>query len=138
MVSLLDIKKRTKEVETPDGVVLVSALSVRGLTSIMSLVPTVRRLMAGTVSAEELTAEKLVALAPDLVVGLIIVGTGGDPEDKALFEAASNLPIGIQADLVAGVVEASMPKGLAPFMESVSGIMGVLASANGGKAPATK
>lgn len=137
MVSLLDLKRRTVTVTTPDGDVTVNAVSIAGLTSLMALVPTVRKLMAGTVQPSELTVESLIGIAPDLVAGIIAAGFD-KADDPEYIEAAANLPIGVQADLLLGVVEASMPKGLGPFMESVSGVMGALAGASGGKARATK
>lgn len=137
-VSIMNIKRKFKDVPTEDGDVRVYAISTRGLTSLMSLVPTVRKLMGGSLKLADLSVETLVEIAPDFVVGLIVAGADGDPDDKAYVEAAANLPIGVQADLLQGIVEVSMPKGVGPFMETISGVMGVLGGASGGKAPATK
>jgi hypothetical protein len=137
MVSLLDIQRRTKTVPTDAGDISVYAVSAAGITSIMSLVPTVRKLMAGTSKPEDLSLEALVGVAPDFIAGVIAAGVD-KPGDPDTLKAAAGLALETQVDLVKAIVEVTMPKGIGPFMESVSGIMGALASANGGKAPVTK
>lgn len=137
MVSILDIKRRSSVVETPDGDITVYAVSAAGITSIMSLVPTVRKLMAGTAKLEELSIETLISVAPDFVAAVIAAGVDAG-DDAATIEAAGKLAIGIQVDILKGVLEASMPKGLGPFLESLAGITSALASASGGKVLATK
>lgn len=134
MVSLLDLKRRYADVPTDAGEVRMWAVSVVGITHLVSAFPLAKKLMNGSATDEDFDVPALLNLAPDFVAELIAAGADM-PGDPAYVKAASEASIGDQAALVAGVLEASLPKGAAPFREALAKIGAALNS--GTKAPAS-
>lgn len=136
MTSLLDLKRRSVTVETSAGTVVVWAISISALAHLIGAFPFVKKLMDGKAESADFTVEKIVTLAPDLAAQLIAAGVNEAGNEEAI-EAAADIAIGDQLALLAGVMEASMPKGAAPFREAILKLADGL-SASGLKAPATK
>lgn len=133
MVSILDLKRRYKDVPTSIGEVRMWSVSISALTHLIGAFPLLKKLIDGKASEDDFSVESLIGLAPNFAAQVIAAGAdeAGNPD---AIEAAAGAPIGDQVALLAGVLEASMPKGAAPFLEALKKLAGVF-SDTGGKAP---
>jgi hypothetical protein len=136
MTSLLDLKRRFVDVPTSAGDIRMWAISASAVAHLIGALPIVKKLLDGKAKDEDFSADKIMAFAPDLVAQLIAAGAD-KAGDKANIKAAAEASIGDQVALLAGVMEASMPKGAAPFREALLKLVAGV-SGNGLKAPATK
>lgn len=99
-------------------------VSARGVALLLQSFPDLRKLMSG----KEVSVDDLMAVAPDALAAIIAAGTG-KPGDAETIAAADRLPVDVQADFLAAIVELTMPKGLGPFVEKLAGLGNVLGAA---------
>ena len=129
MISRLDIAPLRRSVRigaSDDESVWVSGISAMGIASLLDRFPDLRKLMTGV----EVSSEELMKLGTGIVAAIIAAGCGHPGHPKA-EENAANFPIGVQADLLAAVVELTMPNGIGPLVEKLSGLSGALGLRDG-------
>lgn len=121
MAGLLDIVPASAQVEVLGVSVAVQGVTARGIASLLGRFPAVQ----GALTGDGITAEKLVALAPDAVAAIIAAGCGfpGNADHEA---AAAGLPIGAQIDLLSEIITATLPRGVGPLVERVKALSGSL------------
>lgn len=120
-ISLLDIAPIGKTVEINGSLVEVFGLSAKAISNLLVRFEPVRNLLGGT----EIAIGDVMGLGGE-IVGAIIAAGVGKPGDSQYEEHAAGLDLGIQADLIKGILEATMPGGLAPFVEKLSSVQGAL------------
>jgi hypothetical protein len=124
MVSLPDVvPRKDKFVTLSSGLSLpVPGVDVTSLAAMLDHFPLVRRPLNG--DAEDLTMEALIALAPDAVNMLIAAGTGERNTAPEYVAAAAGLSLGDKVLIMEALVEVTLPQGIAPFVESLTKMVG--------------
>lgn len=125
MVGLVDIAPVTSTVLVRGQEVTVTGVSARGIALLLARFPELRALMTG----REVALDELLKLGGDVVAAIIAAGTG-TPGDAQAEAAADNLTLEEQADLIAAIVELTMPRGLGPLVDRLSRL-GLLAASGG-------
>jgi len=132
-VGLLDIAQSTRTVSIGKAEVHVSGVSAAGIAYLLERFPILRQLFAGR--EVSMNPDQLMKLAPEAIASVVACGTGyvNSPEAEKI---AAGLSAGIQLELISTIMEVTMPKGVAPFMESLTGLANSLDAS--GKAPVGK
>lgn len=129
MPSLVDV---AKQAETVHGVP-VYGVSSKGIAYLLGRFPELRAQIAGrTVEVEE-----WIAMGGDCVAAIIAAGCG-HPANEEQEAAAGLLPADKQADFLAPILRLTMPQGVGPFVEKVTGIASVLGDVQSTTAQAPK
>ena len=123
MVGLVDIAPITSSVTIRGQDITITGVSARGIASLLARFPELRALVTG----REVALDELLKLGGDVIAAIIAAGTG-TPGDAQTEAAADNLTLEEQADLLAAIVELTMPRGLGPLVEKLSRL-GLLAGA---------
>lgn len=121
MPGLLDLAPSQKTVTIGTTAVPVKGVSAKGIVYIMGRFPEARMLMTG--KAVDVTPESLMKLAPEALAAIIAAGLGF-PGDEAQEDAAAALPLEAQVDLIEAIAAVTMPKGVAPFVDRLTKLMG--------------
>lgn len=124
MVGLVDIAPVTSTVTVRGQDITVTGVSARGIAHLLARFPELRALMTG----REVALDDLLKLGGDVITAIIAAGTGA-PGDADVEKAADNLTLEEQADLLAAILELTMPRGLGPLVERLSRL-GLLAGAS--------
>ena len=136
MVSLIDIAPAVERVQIRGQEVEVFGISAAGVASLLSRFPELRRAFVG----RDVPVDQLLAMGGEIVNAIIAAGTG-DAGDEVAEEAAGRLSIDEQADLIAAIARATLPKGVGPFVEKLVALGGLVGAedvaARSPKAPAT-
>jgi hypothetical protein len=141
MTSLLDIVPATEKVRVASGgktlTIECSGITVAGVAVLLGRFPALREMMSGSGVATD--PQSLVATAPEAVAAILAAGTGhaGDAAHEA---AAGLLPVDTQLDLLAAIMRLTLPQGIGPFVEKLTGLFGVVGEGvplPNGKAPDT-
>ena len=115
MVGLVDIAPITSSVSIRGKDISITGVSARGIASLLARFPELRALMTG----REVALEDLLKLGGDVIAAIIAAGTGASGDVDA-EKAADNLTLEEQADLLAAIVELTLPRGLSPLVEKMS------------------
>lgn len=134
MVSLTDIGTLERHVIVQGESVPVFPISARSLVVLLDRFPILRGILAER--KVSITIEDFLKLAPEVVGSIIACGIG-KPGDKDEEQAAANLGIGDQGDLLIGIFDATFPRGFGPFVEFMERAQAG-ASVGTGRAPVTK
>lgn len=135
-VGLLDVARSVRTVDVAGAAVAVPGVSARGIAILFNRFPIFRELFAGKTA--DFTPESLIELVPDAIAAIIAAGTGapGDAEAEAV---AAGLSATDQLNLLAAILDATMPGGFGPFVEKLTAAMaglGVDAAPSAPDAPA--
>lgn len=117
MAGLVDIAAITEKVTIAGTEVEVPGVSAAGVAVLLSRFPELRKLMSGI----EVSAEDLLKVGPDALAAILAAGTG-EPGNEKAEAAAARLTLGDQADLLAAILRVTLPGGLDPFVEKLTGL----------------
>lgn len=130
-IGLKDIAPLTETVRVNGADLTVGAITAAGVASLIARFPEVEQMLDG----KDVSAERLLALSGDLVAAIIAVACGY-PGDREAEEIAARLSIDDQARIIEATIKLSMPRGVGPFIASLSALRVV--STGSAKGPATK
>mgnify|MGYP007071592357 CR=1 FL=1 len=108
MPSLLDIAPSTATVAVRGVALDVPGIGASGLASLMRRFPAIHDLLTG--KGLSLDADALLSTGPEAVAAIIAAGCG-NPGDAAHEAAADALPIGDQIEVLAKILEVTLPDG---------------------------
>jgi hypothetical protein len=119
MPGLKDIAPSFSTVTVKGVVIDVTGISAKGIAYLFHRFPIVREMIGG--KDVDLSPEALAALAPEAIAAIIAVGTGAvnDPEAEA---AAATLGAEAQLELLDAIIRETMPGGVGPFVEKLTGM----------------
>jgi hypothetical protein len=123
MPGLLDIAPAVETVDVRGSKITVYGVSAKGIAHLLARFPELRLMMTG----RSVDVNRLMEIGGDAVAAIIAAGIGF-PGDEAQEEAACRLSIDDQADLIAAILKLTLPKGVGPLVEKLTG-MGVLLNA---------
>lgn len=137
MVSLLDIASTPRVVEMRGVAIPVYGVSADGIAHLLRKFPELRALMTG--HEVNLTPENIIDKAPGAIAAIIAAGCGYPGREDAEATAAT-LTISEQLELLAVILEQTLPQGIGPFVASLGNLMRSLGadSATPIKAPDSK
>ena len=115
MVGLVDIAPVTSTILVRGQDITITGVSARGIALLLARFPELRAVITG----REVAMDDLLKLGGDVIAAIIAAGTGS-PGDNDAEQAADNLTLEEQADLLASIVELTMPRGLGPLVERLS------------------
>ena len=115
MVGLVDIAPVTSTILVRGQDITITGVSARGIALLLARFPELRAVITG----REVAMDDLLKLGGDVIAAIIAAGAGA-PGDVYAEEAADNLTLEEQADLLAAIVELTMPRGLSPLVERLS------------------
>lgn len=131
MPGLLDIADLPRTV-TIQGVDLqVRGLDALDLANLIGRFDEVRALLSG--KDLEITPERLLEMVPEAIGAILAMGTG-DGGNPAAEERAHKLNAGDQLELLAAIIELTMPQGVGPFMVTVNRLVKAVGGATSGAA----
>lgn len=133
MAGLLDIAPLSETVAVRGTPVQITGVSAKGIALIMARFPEVQQMMVG----REVSVERLLEIGGDAVAAVIAAGTG-NPGNAEAEAVANGLLVEEQADLLEAIIRVSLPRGIGPLVEKVSGMANSLGGAVSPSAPATK
>ncbi len=121
MVGLVDIAPATETVVVRGQGVEVCGISASGVALLLARFPDLRRMFSG----RDVPIEDLMAMGGEVIAAIIAAGTGaaGDAEAE---RAADHLSLDAQADLLIAVARVTLPTGVGPFVEKLTGAGGAL------------
>ena len=131
MVGLVDIAPVTSTILVRGQDITITGVSARGIALLLARFPELRAVITG----REVAMDDLLKLGGDVIAAIIAAGTGS-PGDNDAEQAADNLTLEEQADLLASIVELTMPRGLGPLVEKLSRL-GLLAGGSASAMQAT-
>ncbi|MES2845640.1 MAG: hypothetical protein V4747_11475 [Pseudomonadota bacterium] len=117
MASLLDIAPLSASVNVRGTLVAVTGVSAKGIAGLLQRFPELRAMMVGRTVAPD----RLMEMGGDAVAAIIAAGTGfpSNPEAEAF---AGTLLIEEQADLLSAIIAVTLPRGVGPLVEKLSGM----------------
>ncbi|MGR3593101.1 MAG: phage pre-tape measure protein [Limimaricola soesokkakensis] len=121
MVGLVDIASASATVTIRGQAVEVHGVSASSIAHLLGRFPDLRRLFSG----RDVAVEDMMAMGGEIVAAVIAAGTGatGDPEAE---RAADRLSVDEQADLLIEIARVTLPGGVGPFVEKLTGAGGAL------------
>ncbi|KEC73146.1 hypothetical protein RLPCCGM1_c1262 [Rhizobium leguminosarum bv. phaseoli CCGM1] len=132
MAGLLDIAAVTETVTINGTDISVPGISADGIAHLLARFPEFR--MAMTSRGVEI--ERWLEIGGDAVAAVIAAGVGHFGE-KEYEDAARRLGVQSQADLIEAILKVTMPSGLGPFVQKLTGQLN-LVGGQSNMAPGTK
>ena len=117
MVGLVDIAPAVERVTIRNQEVEVFGISAAGVANLLARFPELRRVFAG----RDVPIDQMMAMGGEIVAAILAAGTGATG-DEAAEAAAGRLSIDEQADLLAAIARATLPKGVGPFVEKLTAL----------------
>ena len=117
MVGLIDIAPVTAEVVIRGNSIAVQGVNARGVALLLARFPELRAVVTG----REVALEAILALGGEVISAIIAAGTGS-PGDVQAEQAADNLSLEEQADLLAAIFRMTMPNGVGPFVDRLTAL----------------
>lgn len=121
MPGLLDVAPSRKTIPVNGTLVTVTGISAEGIALVLERFPEARMMLTG--KDVSLSIDDLFAKVPGAVATLIAAGCGY-PGDEAAEKIAAGLPVESQIELLTAIKEVTMPKGVGPFVDSVTALLG--------------
>lgn len=126
MATLLDIATVSESINVPGKggkpqEVEVFGVSAEGIAILFHRFPDIRALITG----KSVDKDKIAKLAPDAIAAIIACSTGS-PGDKKAEVVARRLPLECQMDILEATIRLTMPGGLGPFAERLSGLASLM------------
>lgn len=113
--TLRDIAPVSQTIDVRGTEVVVQGIPMRAITGLMARFPA----LAKAINEQKVSIDLIFEAGPEAVAAVIAAGCG-KRDDKETEEAADNLAIGDQLILIAGILEATLPDGISPFIERLS------------------
>lgn len=117
MVGLIDIAPVTTTVVIRGNTLTVVGVSAKGVAHLLARFPQLRALMTG----RDVALDEIIRLGGDVVAAIIAAGIG-KPGDEDQEQAVDNLTLEEQADLLLAIVKLTIPNGVGPLVEKLSGL----------------
>ncbi len=133
-LNLTDLAPMHEDVPIGESFIRVHGISAKAGLDIFKRFPKILGMMTG----DGFSLTTFLTVAPDAVAA-IIATAAGDPGDKTAEEAASNLGLETQFDILEAVGRLTFTKGFGPFAERIMALAnGEANSGLSGKGPDTK
>jgi hypothetical protein len=123
-LGLLDIAEASEFVQIGNKKVEVKGISARGVVSLFTRFPELQKWMAGG----GLAANDAIGVAPHAIAAVIAAGIGF-PEDEDQEDAAGNLPVEAQLDLLEAIGRVTFRSGFGPFVERIVALTNIAVAA---------
>jgi hypothetical protein len=121
MAGLVDIVLPKKTIELYGVKVPITGIDMDGLGALWERFPQLSDIAA----SGNIGPKSILALGADVTAAFIAAGTGA-AGDEAAEAVAREMPIGDKIELIAAILERSMPRGAVPFVESYVAILASL------------
>jgi hypothetical protein len=129
-LNLADLAPMSEDVAIGDSFLTVHGVSAKAGLEIFKRFPKI----LGMVSGDGFNLGAFLTVAPDAVAA-IIAAASGDLGNEAAEEAASNLSVEAQFDILEAVGRLTFTKGFAPFVERIMALVGAANSGLSSKVP---
>lgn len=128
MPSLVDVAKIVERINIRGIDMEVPGASAQALAQLFVRFMELRKFFGGR--AQDVTAERIMQLAPELIGAFIAAGFGkvGDKEEEA---AAQTLTAGEQVPLVVLIWKVTFPRGYQDFLEALERVVALVPAASG-------
>lgn len=132
MVSLLDIAEQYETVAINGNPIKCYGISAKGIVQLIVQYPEMKKLLSG--QSIDFSLDTIAKIAPNAVASIIAMGTHNEGQE----EVAANLPFEYQYDLIAAIINMTMPGGAGPFVDRLTKMFGQVSGfAEGIQTPAT-
>jgi hypothetical protein len=121
MVSLTELVPMTKSVHYGDKEIPVWGISAEVLAHLLTTTPELKMILAERELGKDIM-QSLLTQAPEVLAQIIAAGVGKIGND-AEIAAARKLPAGLQAQLIAAIVDCTFPQSLTSFIEGLAGFL---------------
>lgn len=127
MPNLLDIAPLESSVDVRGKKLPCFGLGAKAIVNLVTRFPVLKEMLfpAGALQLPSELSDPLALIhaAPDAIAAILAAGTGY-PGDEKHEEAASNLAIEEQVDLLTEILKLTLPNGLVPFMDKLTLLFG--------------
>lgn len=131
-LSLLDIGQLSENVPVGDGKsIKVYGVSAKGIFSIFQRFPQVLEWFKGGVPKQDLTP--ILREVPEAIAAVIAAGCG-HPGDERAEQAAENMTVELQLDVLDAIARLTFRNGFGPFVQRIVALSNQAASVNYGRA----
>jgi hypothetical protein len=132
-LNLADLAPMSEDVAVGDGFLAIHGISAKAGLEIFKRFPKI----LGMISGDGFNLSAFLTVAPDAVAA-IIATSAGNPNDEGAEEAASNLSLEVQFDILEAIGRLTFTKGFAPFAKRIMALAGEANSALSSKVPDMK
>ena len=132
MVSLVDIVPQKKTVRIAAGDLELRGLGLRQIADLFLQFPNLRNIFVE--GAPEITAAELIVQAPDAIAS-IIAEAAGQPEAADALAGGGGLAPDELLDCLVAIRDLTFPRGVAPFLDKLTVLVGGAGAGPSGKAP---
>lgn len=129
MPGLLDIAPLTETVDVRGAKAIVCGVTAKGIVGLLSRFPDLRKMWA----TSKWDVEQLLSMSDEILAAVISAGVSNIDE-----KGAANLTLDEQAELLAAIMRVTMPRGPAPFMAALTGMLGTVGAGASPMVPASK